>query len=631
MITPANSGNRRILVIDDTPSIHADFNKILGSDAATETGLASSEAALFGDTPEVGQQAFELDSAYQGQEALAMVMAALAQNRPYAMAFVDMRMPPGWDGVETVERLWQVDPKLQIVLCTAYSDYSWEAMSERLELGDRLLILKKPFDAIEIRQMASALTVKWQMTKDAALQMGRLEKTSGERAIEVLRISRLLQYDTLTNLPNAMLLPDRLTVAMASSGRQRKQLAVVFLGLDRLKRINNAMGHTIGDALLRSIAERLLLTVRESDSVFRYGTDIFVLLLADVIHPQQSIALAEKLLAAVRMPQCIAGHELNITASAGISIFPDDGEDAQTLIKKAEVAMHDAKEGGRDDFRFFLADMNLRARAQRSIEDALRHALERHEFVLHYQPKLNLQTGAITGAEALIRWRRPDGELISPAKFIPIAEESGLIVPISRWVLREACRQARVWRDADLPQLSMAVNISALEFRNKGFLEGIRDVLNETPLEPRYLELEITEGIFMQDLESTGSVLQALRDMGVRLAIDDFGTGYSSLSYLRRFPIDVLKIDQSFVRDISTDPDDAILVAAIISMGKSLNLQVVAEGVETQEQLAFLRAHGCDEVQGFYFSRPVTGDAFAALLTRGIAQSVQTSTNSKSV
>lgn len=431
MSCPPNTGNRRILVIDDNPSIHQDFQKILGSGLDGDAAIALSEAALFGDAPPV-RQAFELDYAYQGQEALAMVTGALAENRPYGMAFVDMRMPPGWDGVETIERLWQVDPQLQIALCTAYSDYSWEAMSERLALGDRLLILKKPFDNIEIRQMANALTVKWQMTRDAALKMSSLEKTVEERALELLRMSHLLQYDALTDLPNATLLQDRLTQAMALSARHRNQLAVVFLGLDRFKRINIGMGHPVGDALLKSVAARLVATVRKSDSVFRYGADEFVLLLTDVSHPQQTIGIAEKLLAAIRTPQSIAGRDFSITASLGISIYPVDGEDADSLIKKAEAAMHSAKENGRDDFRFFIADMNLRAREQQLIEDGLRHALEQHDFVLYYQPKLNLRTGVITGAEALIRWRSPDRGFVSPAQFIPIAEDSGLIGPISQ-------------------------------------------------------------------------------------------------------------------------------------------------------------------------------------------------------
>ena len=616
-----DSGNRRILVVDDNPALHHDYQKILGPDPDNEAALFASEAALFGSVAPL-RPVFQLDSAYQGQQALAMVMQALEQDRPYAMAFIDMRMPPGWDGVETIERLWQADPQLQVVLCTAYSDYSWEAMAARLELGDRLLILKKPFDNIEIRQLAAALTAKWQRMRDAALKISGLEKAVEQRALELLRMSHLLEYDAVTDLPNGTLLRDRLAQAIALSGRHRKQLAVVFIGLDRFKRINNGMGHALGDAVLKSVAGRLVAHVRGSDFVFRHGADEFVLVLTDVTHPLQTGRIAEKLLVALRMPHSIAAHDLSITASMGISIYPDDGTDGETLVKLADAAMHDAKENGRDDVRFFNADLKLRARERQAVEDGLRQALEQHEFVLYYQPKLNLETGAITGAEALIRWQRPGHGFVSPAQFIPIAEESGLIVSVSRWVLREACRQARAWQDAKLPPLTMAVNISALEFKNKGFLDGIRAVLHETGLEPRLLELEITEGALMQDVESTLAVLRALKGMGVGLAIDDFGTGYSSLSYLRQFPIDVLKIDQSFVRDIGSDADDAAIVSAIISMGRNLKLKVIAEGVETQEQLAFLQAHQCEEVQGFYFSQALAADAFAQLLACGMAETV---------
>ena len=616
-----DSANRRILVVDDNQALHHDYQKILGPDPDGEAALLASEAALFGTVAPL-RPVFQLDFAYQGQHALAMVMQALEQDRPYAMAFIDMRMPPGWDGVETIERLWQADPQLQVVLCTAYSDYSWEAMAARLELGDRLLILKKPFDNIEIRQLAAALTAKWQMMRDAALKISGLEKAVEQRALELLRMSHLLEYDAVTDLPNGTLLRDRLAQAIALSGRHRKQLAVVFIGLDRFKRINNGMGHALGDAVLKSVAGRLVAHVRGSDFVFRHGADEFVLVLTDVTHPLQTGRIAEKLLVALRMPHSIAAHDLSITASMGISIYPDDGTDGETLVKLADAAMHDAKENGRDDVRFFNADLKLRARERHAVEDGLRQALEQNEFVLHYQPKLNLETGAITGAEALIRWQRPGHGFVSPAQFIPIAEESGLIVPVSQWVLREACRQARAWQDAKLPPLTMAVNISALEFKNKGFLEGIRAVLRETGLEPRLLELEITEGALMQDVESTLAVLRALKDMGIGLAIDDFGTGYSSLSYLRQFPIDVLKIDQSFVRDIGSDADDAAIVSAIISMGRNLKLKVIAEGVETQEQLAFLQAHQCEEVQGFYFSQALAADAFAQLLACGMAETV---------
>jgi diguanylate cyclase (GGDEF)-like protein len=605
--------NRRILIIDDTPSIHLDFRKILSPEPADESSLACCEEALFG-AAKPARPSFDLDSAYQGQEALALVERAVAEGRPYAMAFTDMRMPPGWDGLETIERLWKVDPHLQIALCTAYSDYSWEAMAERLEFGDQLLVLKKPFDSLEIRQMASALTWKWQMAQDATLKMISLERTIEDRVHELLKVSHLLQYDVLTDLPNSTLLGDRLTQSLALSRRHGKQLAVMFLGLDRFKRINNALGHPVGDEMLKRVGQSLVATIRASDSVFRYGSDEFVVILADIHHPQQTKGIAEKLLAAVSTLQHIAAHDLTVTASLGISIFPDDGFDALVLIKKAETAMRNVKESAPNDYGFFIDDMNLRAREQQSIESGIRLALDRKEFVLHYQPKLDLKSGKVVGAEALIRWLKPGFGWVYPSDFIGVAEDSGLIVPLSKWVLAEACRQTCAWQAAGLPPISMSVNISAIDFRQRGFVDGIVQILEETGLDPALLELEITESVLMQNVDATVTTLQAIKALGVRLAIDDFGTGYSSLSYLRRFPIDVLKIDQSFVRGLSIDSNDAALVSAIISLGKSLNLNIIAEGVETLEQLDFLKANHCEEGQGYFFSKAVEPQAFAQLL-----------------
>jgi diguanylate cyclase (GGDEF)-like protein len=616
MSNPATHANRRVLIIDDTPSIHQDFRKILCPKPDSEESLDAAEEELFG-TVQVSRQNFELDSAYQGQEALERVKQALAEGRPYALAFIDMRMPPGWDGLETIEHLWKADPQLQIALCTAYSDYSWEAMTERLAFGDQLLILKKPFDSLEIRQMASALTAKWQMAQDAAAKMRNLEQTIAERVQELLKVSHLLQYDVLTELPNSTLLGDRLTQAIALAHRHDTQLAVMFIGLDRFERINNALGHPVGDEVLKLVAQCLVHTVRESDSVFRYGSDEFVLMLSDVHHPQQTKSIAEKLLAAIKVPRYVAGHDLSVTASLGISLFPDDGEEAVTLIKKAETAMRNIKDSGPDNFCFFSNTMNQRAREQHSIESGIRLALERNEFVLHYQPKLNLKTGKIVGAEALIRWLKPGQGWLFPSEFIPVAEDCGLIIPLSKWVLREACRQTCAWQAAGLPPIRMSVNISATEFRQRGFLEGIRTVLEETGMNPELLELEITESVLMQNAESTIQTLQAIKHMGIRLAIDDFGTGYSSLSYLRRFPIDVLKIDQSFVRDLTTDSNDAALVSAIIGLGRSLKLNIIAEGIETQDQLDFLKSNHCEEGQGYFFSRALEPRAFAKILSGG--------------
>jgi len=605
--------NRRILIIDDTPSIHQDFRKILNPESDNDPLLADTEERLFG-TPRPVQQRFQLDSAYQGEEALELVKRAQAEGRPYALAFTDMRMPPGWDGLETIERLWQVDPHLQIALCTAYSDYSWETMAERLEFGDQLLILKKPFDSLEIRQLANALTWKWQMAQDAALKMLSLERTIEERVHELLKVSHLLQYDVLTDLPNSTLLGDRLTQALAVAKRHDQQLAVMFIGLDRFKRINNALGHPVGDEMLRAVGQRLVATVRESDSVFRYGSDEFALILADVHHPQQTKGLAEKILNAVSSSHHIAGHDLSVTACLGISIYPSDGSDAVELIKKAETAMRNVKENGPNDFSFFIDDMNRRAQEQQSIESGIRLALERNEFVLHYQPKFDLNSGNVVGAEALIRWFKPQQGWVYPSDFISIAEDSGLIVPLSKWVLSEACRQAAAWQAQGLPAICISVNVSAIDFRQHDFVEGITQILRESGLDPTLLELEITESVLMQSVDTTVMTLKAIKALGVRLAIDDFGTGYSSLSYLRRFPIDVLKIDQSFVRGLSTDSNDAALVSAIISLGKSLNLDIIAEGVETLEQLDFLRAHHCEEGQGYFFSKAIPAQDFARLL-----------------
>jgi diguanylate cyclase (GGDEF)-like protein len=429
-----------------------------------------------------------------------------------------------------------------------------------------------------------------------------------------LRMSYLAQHDNLTDLPNRILLNDRLTQAMALARRHGRKLAVLFLDGDRFKNINDSLGHAIGDRLLQSVAQRLLDCVRRSDTVSRQGGDEFVILLSEVTHAQDAAVSAEKILVAMSAPHRIDQHDVHLTVSIGIVTYPDDGTDAETLVKNADFAMYDAKNNGRNNYQFFRPDMNVRAMERQSIESGLRDAMERGEFVLHYQPKMNLETGGIIGVEALIRWHHPQRGLVPPVQFIPVAEDCGFIVPIGRWVLHEACRQARAWQDSGLRPVRIAVNVSAVELRANDFVAGVNDVLTETGLDPRYLELELTETFLMQDSKSTVAVLQALKGMGVQLALDDFGTGYSSLSYLKRFPIDTLKIDRSFVRDLTTDADDASIVTAVISMGKSLHMGVVAEGVETREQLAFLQEQSCPEGQGYYFSRPVGAEEFIQLL-----------------
>jgi diguanylate cyclase (GGDEF)-like protein/PAS domain S-box-containing protein len=422
------------------------------------------------------------------------------------------------------------------------------------------------------------------------------------------------QHDFLTGLPNRVLLGDRINYAIALATRHVKKVAVLFLDLDGFKHINDSLGHPVGDKLLQSIASRLRNCVRISDTVSRQGGDEFIVLLSEVEQSEEAAQAAIRMLEAVAEAHSIDDNDLHVTTSIGVSIYPDDGLDAEALIKNADTAMYQAKENGRQSYQFFKPAMNVRAVERQSIEESLRRALQRQEFALHYQPKINLITGEITGAEALIRWTHPTRGPLSPDQFIPIAEDCGLILPIGRWVLREACRQAKAWADSGLFLTTMAVNISAIEFRDKNFLEGVFTVLKETGLEPGSLELELTESVLMKRAESTESTLKALRARGVQLAVDDFGTGYSSLSYLRKFSIDVLKIDQSFVRQITATPDETTIVAAMISMGRSLKLRVVAEGVETKEELTFLQAHLCDEAQGYYFSRPMLPQPFAKLL-----------------
>jgi diguanylate cyclase (GGDEF)-like protein/PAS domain S-box-containing protein len=428
------------------------------------------------------------------------------------------------------------------------------------------------------------------------------------------QMSYLANHDYLTNLPNRLLLNDRLAQAMAAARRQQQQLAVLFVDVDRFKHINDSLGHAIGDQLLLSVAGRLVASVRGSDTVSRQGGDEFVILLSSIAHAEDAARSANKILTALGMPHHVGDHDLQITISMGIGVYPDDGTDAETLVKNADIAMLNAKDNGRNNYQFFKPDMNEHALERQSLESGLRHALDRREFELYFQPKMDFETEAITGAEALIRWRQPGQGIVLPEKFIPIAEQCGYIVPIGRWVLREACRQTQSWLDADLVPKSVAINISAVELRSKDFVQGVRAVLHETGLDARYLEFELTETALMQDPASTIAVLCALKDMGVRLTLDDFGTGYSSLSYLKRFPIDALKIDKSFVRGLCTNAGDANIVSAVINMGKSFGLRVIAEGVETREQFMRLQAQQCAEGQGHYFHAPVAAREYAKLL-----------------
>jgi diguanylate cyclase (GGDEF)-like protein/PAS domain S-box-containing protein len=436
------------------------------------------------------------------------------------------------------------------------------------------------------------------------------------------KMSHLAHYDYLTDLPNRLLLNDRLAQAISAAQRHSQHPAVLFVDIDRFKHVNDSLGHMIGDKLVVSIAQRLVSCVRSSDTVSRQGGDEFVILLPSVERAEDAALSAQKILTVAGMPHRLEEHDLEITLSIGISIYPDDGTDAETLVRNADIAMLNAKESGRNNYQFFKPAMNQHALERQSIEGSLRHALDRGEFVLHYQPKMDLSAETLTGAEALIRWQQPERGIVFPRNFIPIAEQCGYIVPIGRWVLREACRQRRSWLDAGLAPIPIAINISAVELRSTNFVAHVREILRETGLESQYLEFELTETAFMQDPESTVAVLRELKSMGIHLTLDDFGTGYSSLSYLKRFPIDSLKIDKSFVHGLCTDSDDSKLVSAVINLGRSFHLQVIAEGVETREQFLALQARDCAEGQGYYFQKPIEAGEFAKLLGADLSTTV---------
>ncbi|MES2046867.1 MAG: EAL domain-containing protein [Pseudomonadota bacterium] len=434
------------------------------------------------------------------------------------------------------------------------------------------------------------------------------------------KMVHLAQHDFLTNLPNRVLLTDRIAQAISSAKRNKKQLAILFLDLDNFKNINDSLGHTTGDKLLQSVANRLTACVRESDTVSRQGGDEFVILLTETTSEQYAATTADKILTTLALPHTIGSNDLHVTTSIGISVYPADGVDSETLIKNADTAMYHAKEIGRNNHQFFRSEMNVRAVERQLIEENLRSALADGEFILHYQPKVNLEKNMVTGAEVLLRWMHPDWGMVLPERFMATAEDCGLIVPIGRWVMRQACTQAKQWSDAGLAPISVAINVSALEFRQKSFVGDVREVLHDTGLEPQYLELEITESVLMLNVDTSAHILQELKELGVTLAVDDFGTGYSSLNYLKQFPIDVLKIDQSFLKDMEIDPQNGIIVSAVIGMGNNLKLKVVAEGIENEAQLIFLREKNCEEGQGFFFGNPITGKDFSTLLTNGNCQ-----------
>lgn len=639
----------RILTIDDNDAIHNDFRKTLCGASANTSVEATTAAARISETedilfgkdsstgsPSTSEQdgtlhtmmSFELDSALQGEVGYEKVRTALAENRPYSVAFVDMRMPPGWDGLQTIQKLWEADPRLQIVVCTAYSDYSWEEIVRKLGWTDQLLILKKPFDTAEVRQIAAALTQKWEMSRQAQLKMNELEDLVQQRTAELRRVAL---HDKLTGLPNRMLLRDRLGRALERAKRDSNyKFGVLFLDFDRFKVINDSLGHEIGDLLLIEIARRLEGAFRGIDSLCRpsaektadqnqtidqddcvaarLGGDEFVVIVDELREPHEAARVAERLLALLAQPYVLKGREVHTTASIGITTNATPYAVADDMIRDADTAMYRAKAAGKANYVVFDEEMHRCAVERLTLEHDLRKGIDQDQIEVHYQPIVSLRTGRVTGFEALARWTHPTAGRLMPSVFIPIAEETGLIVPLGVKVMNAAWKQLAVWRKLfpNLPDLSMSVNLSRKQFASADLLNQILLAKNAAGVDARHLRLEITESSIMQNPEQAALMLREIRDLQIQLLIDDFGTGYSSLSCLHQFPVSGLKIDKSFIKGASERPEYAAVLGAIVMLTRTLDLDLIAEGIETTEQVRLLQSLNCDQVQGFLFAKPMS-------------------------
>jgi diguanylate cyclase (GGDEF)-like protein len=606
----------RVLIVDDEPEIRDAYKQILcDTEANLEmTGFHELRSRLFRKNPtealrHAATRATSFDTVFcqQAAEAVEAVKEALARNEPFAVVFLDMRMPPGRDGVWAATQIRELDPAVEIVICTAYSDADPGEIGGYVPPEDKLSYLQKPFHPHEVRQMTIALGSKW-----------RAER----------RIVRLAYFDTLTGLPNREQSRNRLSGALEAAKEKGGLLAVLYLDLDNFKRVNDTLGHAVGDQLLCVVADRLRSSLRyggesapgagsnRPGDIARLGGDEFMVLLPNLRTTVDAGGVAERLILALRQPVQVGSNSLVVTPSVGIALYPQDGSDAETLLRNADLAMYFAKRRAAGTFAFFDVSMNTTALHRFTIEEQLRGALERNEFTLQYQPQFDVRTGAISGVEALLRWTNAELGAVSPLEFIPVAEETGLILPIGKWALSAACLQAKAWIGEGLPVQRMAVNVSGRQFALAEYPQEVSEILRDTGLDPAVLELEITESVVMANEVWAEKAIKELKALGISLAIDDFGTGYSSFGRLRNFAVDRLKIDRSFVTSITDHSDDRAIAAAIIAMSRSLHIHVTAEGVENYPQLAFLQEQECGDAQGFLLSRPLQADAARELLRR---------------
>jgi diguanylate cyclase len=616
----------RIIVIDDNEAIHGDFRKTLTPGVIATASLAEATAILFGEPAPAArpqQPQFTVDCALQGQLGAAMVQSAFEAGKPYHVAFVDMRMPPGWDGVQTIQRLWEIDPELQVVICTAYSDHSWDDISAKLGLTDRLLILKKPFDPIEVTQLATALSKKCTLHATAQLKLEQLEQMVASRTNE---LSHAANHDKLTGLPNRAAFHEELTHAITCSLLDdSRHYAVLFLDFDRFKYVNDSLGHEVGDELLMAIARRLTSALDlqhdwaagAKQFPARLGGDEFVILVEGLAQSRYSMNVAENLLRLLSEPYHLNGYAVHSTVSIGVTTSDLRYASATDAIRDADTAMYQAKAAGKARYIYFDRSMHEAVARRVELESDLRRAVQNDQFLLHYQPIVSLNDGRLEGFEALLRWNHPVEGLIHPGAFITCCEETGLINSIGMWVLREACRQLHQWQEKfpEAAPLYMSVNVSPKQMNSPTLVQQVREILEEFSIPYAAVALEITESAIITDVDSTKKLLADLGNLGVRLYLDDFGTGYSSLSSLHQFKLDALKIDRSFVQTVSERRDYAAVVNTIVTLARNLGMKIIAEGIETAEQLSLLQALDCDSAQGFYFSRPMTAlaaDAFIA-------------------
>jgi diguanylate cyclase (GGDEF)-like protein len=655
---------RRILLVDDNPEIHKDIMGILRPQQ--DNPLAIVEAELFGDvSPDDRKRSpvqYELESAFQGEQALTMVEQAIRAGRPYSMAIVDIRMPPGWDGIETIERLRQVDPALQIVICSAYSDYSWKAIDERLQATDWLLILRKPFEHAEIRQLASALTEKWnlgvkaslniealeELVKDHALQVQQanieIEKRNGSLADANDRLSREMHarqlvdaeirhiafHDVLTSLPNRAFLMDRLNECVDRGKRQKGyRFAVLFIDIDSFKLVNDSLGHRAGDQLLTQFASAMLGAMRtmeasirpSHDTVARLGGDEFIVLLDDIRDGDNVMSVARRIQQLTCLPLDVGGRRMTPNISIGAAISQNEYDDGIDVLRDADTALYHAKEQGKGKIAMFDQAMRSRVLERADVENDLQLAIANQEFVVYYQPIVSLATGKIVCLEALVRWEHPTRGLLPPDAFIPVAEQTGMIQAIGEQVLEQVAGQLGEWR-ATLPQaanLAVSVNLSAAQIVGNQLLDQVDRCLEQYGLEPSSLRIELTETTAMRNPELSKQVIDALVARGIEVYLDDFGTGYSSLSTLHTLPFAAIKLDKSFIASSESDAEVATTIRAMVMIAEHRNMRLIAEGIETFEQVTALRGLDCEYGQGFFFARPLSAHAIGEVLGNGSA------------